>query len=285
MVHRTRNHRHLIGHGDPTLVFAHGFGSDQSSWRPVAEAFAARHQVLLFDHVGFGGSDRLAHCDQRHSSLEGYAHDLLDLLRDLPPRPVVFVGHSIGGVIGLLASLIEPARFGHLVLLNVSPHFIDEPGYRGGFPRRQVAGLLAQMDADYGAWAASLAPVAIGPDNPSHHIEAFGFGLHALDPMIAARFARLTFYVDCRARLAEVRCPTLILQSSRDSFTPVEVGDYLHRHIAGSTLRTLENSGHCPHITHPQLVIQALEELLARTEARPAAAGRPGAEALQPQAS
>ncbi len=285
MVHRTRNHRHLFGQGDPTLVFGHGFGSDQSSWRAVADAFAARHQVLLFDHVGFGGSDRLAHCDQRHSSLEGYALDLLDLLHDLPPRPVVYIGHSVGGVIGLLASLIEPARFQHLVLLNVSPHFIDEPGYRGGFARREVAGLLAQMDVDYGAWVASLAPVAIGADNAPQHIEAFGLGLHALDPMIAARFARLAFYVDCRSRLAEVRCPTLILQSTQDSFAPVEVGDYLHRHIAGSTLQTLENSGHCPHITHPQLVVQALQVLLAPPEDRPATGPRPAAGALQPQAS
>lgn len=262
MFDSARNYRHLLGRGEPTLVFGHGFGSDQSAWKAVADALAPRHQILLFDHVGFGGSDRLAHCDQRHSSLEGYAEDLLDLLHDLPGGPVIYIGHSVGGVIGLLASLREPARFRQLVLLNVSPHFIDEPGYRGGFQRREIAGLLAQMDSDYGAWAASLAPVAIGASNAPHHIEAFGRGLHALDPMIAGRFARLAFYVDCRARLPDVRCPTLILQSTQDSFAPLEVGTYLQRHIAGSTLRLLENAGHCPHITHPHLVVQALEAWL-----------------------
>lgn len=267
MVDPSRNHLRRLGQGGPTLVFGHGFGSDQGSWRAVAEAMASTHRVLLFDHVGFGRSDRLAHCDQRHSSLDGYAQDLLDILEDQNPGEVVYVGHSIGGVIGLLASLQAPRRFARLVLLNTSPHFIDEPGYRGGFQRRQIAALLAQMDADYPATAAFLAPAAIGPDNPAHQIEAFGRGLHALDPLIATRFARLTFYVDCRARLAEVRHPCLILQSTHDSFAPVEVGDYLHRQLRGSTLRLLENSGHCPHITHPQLVIQALRELLAPSEA------------------
>ena len=267
MVDPSRNHLRLLGQGGPALVFGHGFGSDQGAWSAVAEALAATHRVLLFDHVGFGRSDRLAHCDQRHSSLDGYAQDLLDILEDQDLEDVVYVGHSIGGVIGLLASLRAPQRFARLVLLNTSPHFIDEPGYRGGFQRRQIAGLLAQMDADYPATAAFLAPVAIGPDNPAHHIEAFGRGLHALDPLIATRFARLTFYVDCRARLAEVRHPCLVLQSTHDAFAPVDVGAYLHRQLRGSTLQLLENSGHCPHITHPQLVIQALRELLDPSEA------------------
>lgn len=262
MVDKSRHHQQILGHGEPALVFGHGFGSSQASWRSVASAFGDRHRILLFDHVGFGGSDRLAH-GQRHSTLDGYAEDLLDLLQDLPGGPVVYVGHSVGGIIGMLACLREPARFRHLVLLNVSPHFLDEPGYRGGLQRRQLAGLMAQMDEDYAAWAASIAPVAIGAGNPAHHIEEFGRGLHALDPLIAARFARLAFYVDFRARLPEVRCPSLILQSTQDSFAPVEIGTYLHQHLAGSSLQLLENSGHCPHITHPTLVIEALERLLA----------------------
>ncbi|HLO96751.1 MAG TPA: alpha/beta hydrolase, partial [Burkholderiaceae bacterium] len=208
--------------------------------------------------------DRLAHCDQRHGSLDGYAQDLLDILEDRDLRDVIYVGHSVGGVVGLLASLRAPQRFARLVLLNASPRFIDEPGYRGGFERRQISGLLAQMDADYAAWVATLAPVAIGADNPAHHIENFGRGLHALDPLIARRFARLAFYVDCRARLPEIGTPCLILQSTHDAFAPVEVGAYLQRHLKDATLRLLENSGHCPHITHPQLVVQALQELLAQ---------------------
>ena len=263
MVDPSRNHLQWLGQDGPAMVLGHGFGSDQSAWRQVAEALAATHRVLLFDHVGFGRSDRLAHCDQRHSTLDGYAQDLLDILEDQQLQDVVYVGHSVGGVIGLLASLRQPQRFARLVLLNTSPHFIDEPGYHGGFQRRQIARLLELMDSDYAAWAASLAPVAIGPDNPPQHIEAFGRGLHALDPLIARRFARLAFYVDCRSRLPQAQLPCLILQSTHDAFAPVEVGEYLQRQLPSATLRLLENSGHCPHITHPQLVIQALQELPA----------------------
>lgn len=260
-----RNNVKVLGEGPRTLVFAHGFGSDQSAWWPVAREFQQDHRIVLFDHVGFGGSDRLAHTYDRHDEIDGYALDLLDILHRLALGPVTVVGHSVGGVIALLASIVEPALFEQLVLVNTSPHFIDEPpDYVGGFSRRQMAAVLDLMKTDYDAWARSVAPLAVGRDNDPQHIESFGQALHSLDRLVAQRFGHLAFYVDCRRRLAEATVPSLIVQSLRDEFAPVEVGRYLNRELRGSTLVEIDASGHCPHLTSPGLLVSVLREHWAR---------------------
>lgn len=259
-----RNNVRHLGEAGPVVVFGHGFGTDGTSWQEVAEPICAQHRVVLFDHIGFGRSDRLAFSD-RHGSLDGYADDLLEILASLGVPELVYVGHSIGGVIGLLASIRQPRLFRRIVLLNSTPHFIDEPatGYVGGFNRRQIEGSLELMGADYGAWADAIAPMAIGHANSLAQIQAFGQGLHSLDAMIARRFGRLALFVDVRERLAEVRTPVSILQCVEDEFAPVAVGRYMHEALPGSSLTLLPASGHCPQITQPEIVVDALWEVLA----------------------
>src|SRR4051794_33654849 len=93
---RTRNRVTVAGRaGGPTLVFAHGFGCDQSMWRLVSPAFERDHQVVLFDHVGAGGSDLTEWSPDRYTSLEGYARDVVEMCEELDLRDVVFVGHSV----------------------------------------------------------------------------------------------------------------------------------------------------------------------------------------------
>jgi sigma-B regulation protein RsbQ len=259
-----RNNVLQLGAAGPTVVFGHGFGTDGASWWPVAKHIAADHRVLLFDHIGFGRSDRLAYSD-RHGSLDGYRDDLLQILEQQAPGPVIYVGHSIGGMIGLLASIKKPDRFSRLVLLNSTPHFIDDraSGYVGGFSRQQIEASLELMGADYAAWAEAIAPMAIGRANDPEQIRVFGQGLHSLDTMIARRFGRLVLYVDLRQRLAEVSTPASILQCLDDEFAPVAVGRYLQQALPGSTLTLLQASGHCPQITQPEVVVNALRDVLA----------------------
>ena len=251
-----RNNVQQAGNGERTLVFGHGFGTDQRAWRFVAPAFAATHRLVTFDHVGFGGSDRSAYAGPRHGSLDGYALDLIDILDALGLERVSYIGHSVGGLIGLLASIRQPQRFERLVLLGSSPRFVnDPPDYVGGFERNEIEGILDAMERDQLAWSASLAPLAMGEQSPAELVQEFGNGLRALDPLIARAFGRTTFLVDCRDRLPQVSVPALIVQCTRDSIVPREVGAYLHRQLAGSTLREIEACGHCPHLSHPSETI------------------------------
>ncbi|MCM5680384.1 alpha/beta hydrolase [Schlegelella sp. S2-27] len=260
-----RNNVRIAGAGDkPTMVFAHGFGCDQNMWRFVAPAFADTHRVVLFDYVGCGQSDLRAFDAARYSSLEGYALDLLDVCEALELQQAILVGHSVSAMIGLLAAIRQPSRFASLVMVAPSPCFINDPCYVGGFERGDIESLLSLMDHNYIGWASYLAPVVMGnPGRPDLGAE-LEQSFCSTDPLAAQTFARATFFADNRADLARAPVPSLILQVRDDALAPMAVGRYLLEHMPGSELAVLEATGHCPHMSHPQLTIDAMKQYLAR---------------------
>jgi sigma-B regulation protein RsbQ len=246
------------------LVFAHGFGCDQAMWRHVAPAFEADHLVVRFDHAGSGGADPAAFTPERYESLQDYADDVLAICAALDLHDVVFVGHSVSSIIGVLAANAEPERFGALALVCPSPRYVDEDGYRGGFSRADIDGLLEIMDVDALSWTGALAPLVVGDPEAGDVLEELTGSFCRTDPVAARHFARLTFLSDNRADLAHVSVPTLILQSADDAVAPVVVGEYVHAAIPGSALVVLDVVGHTPHLTRPDLTAEVLRAHLTR---------------------
>ena len=201
---RSRNNVVVTGPEDGTVVMlSHGFGCDQNLWRLVVPALAERFRVVIFDHVGAGGSDLSAWSEERYASLAGYADDVLEICRELDLRRVVFVGHSVSAMIGVLAAIAEPERFAGLVLLTPSPRYVDDGDYRGGFSAADIDELLESLDSNYLGWSAAMAPVIMGnPDRPELGEELTN-SFCRTDPRIARVFARATFLSDNRADLAE----------------------------------------------------------------------------------
>jgi len=263
---RTRNRVTVAGRVDgPTLLFAHGFGCDQSMWRSVTPAFERDHQVVLFDHVGAGGSDLSAWSPARYGSLEGYARDVLEICEELDLRDVVFVGHSVSAMIGVLAAAREPDRFAGLVLVGPSPRYVDDPPYRGGFQAADIEELLESLDSNYLGWSAAMAPVIVGNPARPELGEELTNSFCRTDPTIARHFARVTFTSDNREDLAHVAVPCLVLQSREDVIAPLEVGEYMHARIPGSTLVVLDATGHCPNLSAPEQVVAAIRDWLPAT--------------------
>jgi sigma-B regulation protein RsbQ len=245
------------------MVFAHGFGCDQNMWRFVWPEFADDHRVVLFDHVGAGGSDASAFDRDRYASLQGYANDVLEICHELDLTDVVFVGHSVSAMIGALAAAAEPERFGRLVLVGPSPRYIDDEGYTGGFTREDIEGLLASMDSNYLGWSGAMAPVIMGnADRPELGDELTNSFCRA-DPEIARHFARVTFMSDNRADLKRVRTPSLVLQCADDVIAPDVVGEYVDRELPDSRLVRLAATGHCPNLSAPEETVGAIEAFLA----------------------
>lgn len=248
----------------PTMLFAHGFGCDQTMWRFVAPAFEKTHRVVLFDHVGCGGADLSAYNVQKHGSLGGYAEDVLAICDALGLQDVIYVGHSVSAMIGLLASIQAPERFSKLVLIGPSPRYLnDPPTYIGGFERHDLEGLLDLMDSNLIGWANFLAPLVMGnADRPELSNELVS-SFCAADPFVARRFAEVTFLGDNRADLPAVTRPSLIIQCTQDSIAPRNIGGYMHTHLKNSVLKEIVASGHCPHLSHPQETIAAMQAYLA----------------------
>ena len=261
---RTRNNVTVSGIPDgPPMLLAHGFGCDQGMWRFVAPAFESTHRVVLFDHVGAGGSDLSAYDPTRYSTLGGYATDVLQIVEALELPPVVFVGHSVSAVIGMLAAAQRSDLFERLVLVGPSPRYIDDDGYRGGFSREEIDELLETMDVNYLGWSANVAPMIMGvPERPELG-EELTSSFCRTDPDIARRFARATFLSDNRDDLQRVRTPSLVVQCRNDAIAPLEVGQYVHRQLASSELVVLEATGHCPNLSAPDQLVGAMREYLA----------------------
>jgi len=259
---RVRNNVRFSGRGERVMMFAHGFGCDQSMWRLVAPAFEADYRVVMFDYVGCGKSDWLAFDAQRYGSLRGYAQDVLDILNAFDLRDVVFVGHSVSAMIGMLASIEEPARFSRLIHIGPSPCYVNDAGYVGGFERRDIEGLLDLMEKNYVGWAAFLAPVVMKNPGRAELTEELQSSFCATDPRVTRQFARVTFFSDNRADLAKVTVPSHILQCSDDSIAPESVGRYLRSAMPRTTLRQMSATGHCPHMSHPEETIALMKECL-----------------------
>jgi sigma-B regulation protein RsbQ len=250
--------------GQP-MLFAHGFGCDQNMWRFVAPRFEQDFRVVLFDHVGCGGADASAYDAERYSTLAGYADDVLQICRELDLRDVIFVGHSVSSMIGMLAAIEAPHRFQRLIMIGPSPCYVDDGGYVGGFGRKDIDGLLDLMEKNYIGWAAFLAPVVMKNADRAELVDELRSSFCATDPRMTRQFARATFLSDNRADLPKLAVPSLILQCSEDAVAPETVGRYLAGELKGSTLRQMAATGHCPHMSHPAETIALMREYLRDT--------------------
>jgi sigma-B regulation protein RsbQ len=262
---RARNNVHVMGRDDgPAIVLAHGFGCDQNLWRLVVPLLQSEFRLVLFDHVGAGSSDPAAWDAARYTTLQRYADDVLDIVRELGLRDAVFVGHSVAAMIGVLAAVTDPDAFRGLVLLTPSPCYIDDEGYRGGFTRRDIDELLESMESNYLGWASAMAPAIMGtPERPELGAELTD-SFCRTEPSRALAFARTTFLSDNRADLGRVRVPTLVVECSEDTLAPREVGAYVRDHIPGSELVTLEATGHCPHLSVPEPTAATIASFVRR---------------------
>ena len=252
--------------GDPEgrpMVFAHGFGCDQGMWRFVWPAFAEDHRVVLFDHLGYGGSDSSAFDKQRYSSLDAYAADVVAIVDELELEDVVFVGHSVSAMIGVLAAAQRPERFGRLVLVAPSPRYLDDDGYVGGFSSEDIDGLLTSLESNYLGWSSAMAPVIMGNDDRPELGEELTNSFCRTDPEVAATFARATFLSDNRADLERVTTRALVLQCSDDAIAPQAVGEYVHARIPDSSYVLLQATGHCPNLSAPDETVAAIKAFLA----------------------
>ncbi|MDD3326160.1 MAG: alpha/beta hydrolase [Zoogloea sp.] len=261
-----RNHVTVCGNPDAlqTIVFSHGFGTDQTAWSALVEALGGRYRIVLFDHVGQGQSAPGAFEQHCYLNLDRYATDLVEVCDRLGLTGAIAVGHSMGAMICLLASLQKPGLFSRLVLLCASPRYRNDGDYYGGMSEEEFGRTYRAIHENYPEWASAYAPMAISDEHPAHFTKAFAAGLAAIPQENVLTIACSVLQSDYRAVLPKVQVPTLIIQPSADVAVPREVAEYLHAHIRGSQLRVIEARGHLPHITTPDEVLHPIEDFLAR---------------------
>jgi sigma-B regulation protein RsbQ len=258
-----RNNVRVKGNGKAPMLFAHGFGCDQNMWRYVAPAFEEEFQTILFDHVGAGQSDLSAYEAKKYSTLDGYADDMVEIVQALRLTDVIFVGHSVSAMMGIIAAEKAPGLFKSLVLVGPSPCYINEGDYYGGFTKPQIEELLEALDANHLGWSMSMAPVIMGNEDRKELGDELTNSFCRTDPKIAYQFARTTFLSDSRDLLPKVSIPSLILQCSDDLIAPRVVGEYVHSQIPDSTIALMKATGHCPNLSAPEETINVIKNYIS----------------------
>lgn len=253
-----------IGNGNRTLLFAHGYGCNQSMWRYLLPHYEKNFQIVLYDLLGCGDSQTEYYDFEKYSTLKGHANDILEIIEGFNLAPVIFVGHSVSSMTGMLAAIEKPDFFSHLVMVCPSPCFLNDGDYIGGFTEKDFEPLLESLDSNYLGWTSAITPVISNrPDKPEV-AEELKNSFCRNDPEIAKHFAKVTFSADYRKEVSLCKTPTLVVQTTPDSLAPVSVGEFMHRNLQNSQLKILNTPGHCPHLSEPELLIQVMDEFIQK---------------------
>lgn len=250
------------GSGTSPMIFIHGYGCDQNMWRLVTPYFEPSHRIILYDQIGAGNSDISAFLKSKYATLQGYADDLILICDTMGLSKITVVGHSVSGMISLLAAKKRPDLFEHLIMVGPSPCYLNDEDYQGGFTRESLEQLLEFLEINHQSWSVQMAPVIMGNhDRPELAMELES-SFCRTDPDIAHHFARTTFLSDHRSDLDDVKTPSLIIQCDEDAIAPVSVGEYMQAKMPNAQLALLHSEGHCPHISAPDLVAKTIQNYL-----------------------
>jgi sigma-B regulation protein RsbQ len=258
-----RNNVTVHGEGTQVMLMAHGYGCDQNMWRFIIPFFSSKYKIVLFDHVGCGKSDISAYDYIKYGSLQGYADDIIEICESLNLKNVIFMGHSVAAMMGLLAAKKAPHLFDTLIMVCPSPRYINDETYYGGFAKSEIQELLEFLDSNYLGWSSAIAPVIMGNADKPALSEELANSFCQNNPEIAKHFANVTFLGDNRKDLSELKTRTLILQCTADVIAPEAVGKYVNEQLQNSTLVVMEATGHCPHMSAPEETIELVTEFLA----------------------
>ncbi|KAL5729357.1 hypothetical protein ACHQM5_002326 [Ranunculus cassubicifolius] len=180
----------IIGSGTETIILAHGFGGDQSIWDKMIPSLAQRYRVVVFDWSFSGAAKDLNDFDlDKCSSFEAFADDLISLLVEMKLSSCVFVGHSMSGMVGCLASIKRPDLFNKLILVGASPRYLNDEDYEGGFELSQIQEIFVNIESNFQVWAAFFASLVVDVNDPIS-VEQFKGSLCRMRPDIALLLAK-----------------------------------------------------------------------------------------------
>lgn len=245
------------GGGGPPVLFVHGFPLSGELWHPTVERLerTGESRLIVPDLRGHGRSEATA-----QASMTRYADDLVELLDALGERrPVVFVGLSMGGIIGFEFFRRHRARLGALVLVCTRAN--AEPPE--GLPRREAMAQAALRDGSRvvaDAMIGNMFAPGVAPQ-----LRQRWYDIMAATPAIgvAAAARALAARPDSFPTLPRIDVPTLVIAGDSDAITPPEGLREIHAGIRGSRFVTLERAGHLAPVEHPDRFADLLREFLS----------------------
>jgi len=269
---------HLVEHGTPSadrpsLLFVHGASSNHREFmialgEHLPERFGAMFHALYVDRPGQGHSERLV----GDHSPRAQADRLIAAARAAGVTRIIAVGHSWGGaVVAQMAvhhsDIVDGAVF-------VAPATHPWPGgvdWFYGFADRPILGwLFTRLIALPAGWFQVKSGVegVFAPEPPRSDYAEQLMPRLVLRPQAfranAEDVYRLKpFVIDEAASYQGITMPVQIITGDEDGVVfPHIHSDGLERDITGAQKIVIEGGGHMPHQTHPELVLDAIDDIM-----------------------
>ncbi|CAO2203907.1 unnamed protein product [Urochloa humidicola] len=257
----------VVGHGERTLVLSHGYGGSQAIWDMVLPHLSRRNKVFLFDWDFSSAPDAGEEGEHGRYTFSRFADELVALMDEMKVSGAVYVGHSMAGMVGCIASIKRPDLFSHLVLVGASPRYMNSEDYEGGFDASDIEAMLGSISSDFRAWAEGFVPLAIGSSADPSAVERLARSFFAMDPRVAHALARMIFLNDQRAVLDDVAVPCTLVHVSGDFAAPPCVGRYMEARLlaarcAAAAMVTIDSVGHFPQLVAPAELLGILDQVL-----------------------
>jgi 3-oxoadipate enol-lactonase len=239
-----------------TVVLSHALGCDLTMWDELANQLALECRVIAYDHRGHGSSD----APPGRYSMADMADDAARLLRELDTGPVVWIGLSMGGMVGQELALRHPSLVGALVLANTTSRYPEAA--RGVWEQRiatvQEKGLDAIADAVMGRYFTESFRAAHGAV-----VARFRERLLTTDTTGYIGCCAAVGAVDTAGRLGSIAAPTLVIAGELDQGTPVDMAQVLADGIPDARLAVLKDASHLSAIEQPQAFAEAVTGFIA----------------------
>ncbi|HEX7785679.1 MAG TPA: alpha/beta fold hydrolase [Methylomirabilota bacterium] len=231
----------------PALMLVPGLGGQGAFWAPQVPDFARDFRVIVHDHRGAGRSthSRITY------SVDQMAADTVALMDRLGIERAHYVGHSTGGAMGQTIAQEHPDRLLSLVL---SATWAGPDAYfRRCFATRKELLLHRGFESYWRASVVMLRPPQWISANDAALEEELARLLASAPPaeVLASRIDAIVRF-DRRARLGEIRCPTLVVVAADDALTPPFYSEELAARIPGAKLAVLPTGGHFVPILQPE---------------------------------
>lgn len=238
-----------------TVVLSHALGCDLTMWDQLANQLAVDNRVIAYDHRGHGSSES----PPGAYAMADLADDAAALLRELDTGPVVWIGLSMGGMVGQELALRHPALVRALVLANTTsgyPAPVQEV-WRQRIATVQAEGIEPIADAVMGRYFHDAFRAA----HPGT-VARFRRRVVATDNVGYAGCCHAVGTVDTTARLGQIKAPTLVIAGELDQGTPVAMAQVLAEGIEGAQLEVLKEASHLSYIEQPEMFSSAVRSFI-----------------------
>lgn len=246
----------------PTILLSSGLGGSGAYWAPQIPALSERFRVITYDHRGCGKTGGTV---PEVGGISAMADDVLEIVETLKLKSFHFMGHALGGLIGLDLALRRPELIESLVLINAWSK--ADPHSGRCFDVRIALLENAGVEAFVKAQPLFLYPAIYMAENPETMAEEEAHALAHFQGRdnILRRIAALRAF-DVDDRLGEIQTPTLVIATRDDLLVPYSRSLRLAEGLPNANLALTIAGGHAVNVTYPHTFNSALIDFLSTLE-------------------